>query len=270
MSTVITGKGQRPWLAPLAPTELKLACQPLSLDNPNGSSMYPIQGAPEAACIATQLLVRGWVKVLRLMMSNLNHPLSTCSSANCQDCPLKSRLHCHFAGKDLAQFLVIALPPFIAGGVGVARIHLWLLLPWIGLTISYFGLVEIRVMCSHCPHYAEPETKSLQCWANYGSPKLWQYRPGPMTLEETIVFFAGLVLIAGYPLAFLVFSAQWLLLALFAVLVILMGTGMRFMMCSQCINFACPFNCVDSSTRTLFFARNPQIAEAWKDIETST
>jgi hypothetical protein len=194
-----------------------------------------------------------------------SHPLPTCSSADCQDCPLQSRLHCHFTGRDLLRFLAIALPPFIAGGIGIARLHLWLLLPWIGLAISYFGLVEIRVMCSHCPHYAEPGTKSLQCWANYGSPKLWKYRPGPMTRAETVVFFAGLVLVAGYPLVLLTYSQQWLLLALFAALVIVMGTVMGRLMCSWCMNFACPLNCVDPSTRALFFNWNPQIAEAWKD-----
>jgi hypothetical protein len=48
-----------------------------------------------------------------------------------------------------------------------------------------FGLLEIRVMCSHCPHYAEAG-RLLKCWANYGSPKLWAYRPGPMCRMETL------------------------------------------------------------------------------------
>jgi hypothetical protein len=43
----------------------------------------------------------------------------------------------------------------------------WMLIPWLILIIGYFGFVEIRVMRSHCPHYAE-EGGSLKCWANYG------------------------------------------------------------------------------------------------------
>ena len=35
---------------------------------------------------------------------------------------------------------------------------------------------------------AETGTKTLKCWANYGSPKLWKYRPGPMSLAEKTVF----------------------------------------------------------------------------------
>ncbi|MBN2118757.1 MAG: hypothetical protein JW730_19465 [Anaerolineales bacterium] len=190
-------------------------------------------------------------------------PLSTCSSTDCQDCPVRDHLQCHFCGKDLVQFLFIALPPFIVGGMGIVHLNGWYLVPWFVLCLSYFGFVEIRVMCSHCPHYAEPGTKSLQCWANYGSPKLWKYRPGPMSAGEKRVFFVGLVLIAGYPLAFLVLGMQWLLLALFLVLVVVMGAAMHTLMCKHCMNFACPLNNVDQKIRADFFKRNPVVARAW-------
>jgi hypothetical protein len=192
-------------------------------------------------------------------------PLSTCSSADCAGCPLQSRLQCHFSSRELLRFFGIAFPPFILGGIGITRIDPWLLLPWIGLAISYFGFVEIRVMCSHCPHYAEPGTRSLQCWANYGSPKLWKYRPGPMSVGEKTVFFTGLVLIAGYPLAFLVVGEQWLLLIMFVVMVAVMAIAMRALMCTRCMNFACPLNRVEQSIRSAFFSRNPVVFQAWKE-----
>lgn len=192
-------------------------------------------------------------------------PLSTCSSADCEGCPLQSRLQCHFSGRELLRFLAMAFPPFILGGIGIARVNAWLLLPWIGMAIGYFGFVEIRVMCSHCPHYAEPGTRSLQCWANYGSPKVWKYRPGPMTQVEKVIFFTGLGLIVGYPLAFLLASSQWLLLALFCVAVSGMAALMGRSMCARCMNFACPFNSVDREVREAFFARNPVVARAWLD-----
>jgi hypothetical protein len=141
------------------------------------------------------------------------------------------------------------------------------LIPWVLLSLSYFGLVEIRVMCSHCPHYAEPGTKSLQCWANYGSPKLWKYRPGPMTSGERIVFFTGLVMIAAYPLPFLVVGMQWLLMTLFAVSVAGMAIIMGRLMCSRCMNFTCPLNGVGRAEREAFFARNPVIAQAWQESQ---
>jgi hypothetical protein len=192
-------------------------------------------------------------------------PLSTCSSMDCDGCPVQSRLQCHFGGRELLRFFLIALPPFLLGGIGIARVNAWLLLPWMGMALGYFGLVEIRVMCSHCPHYAEPGAKTLQCWANYGSPKLWKYHAGPMSAGEKIVFFSGLVLIAGYPLVLLIAGSQWLLLALFVAVVVVMAAGMRSRMCRRCMNFACPFNQVAPSIRTAFFARNPIVAQAWKD-----
>jgi hypothetical protein len=191
-------------------------------------------------------------------------PISTCASENCQGCPVHESLQCHFGGRDLARFLLVALPPFLLGGMGIARVSAWLILPWAALCVGYFGLVEIRVMCSHCPHYAEPVTRSLQCWANYGSPKIWKYRPGPMSRAETSVFFGGLFLIAAYPLAFLLAGAQWILLALYAAGVAAMGTLMTRRMCSRCMNFACPLNRVGRPIREAFFARNPAVAQAWQ------
>ena len=192
-----------------------------------------------------------------------NKPLSTCSADNCRGCPVRSSLVCHFGGRDLARFFLFALPPFILGGAGIARINGWLLIPWISVCLGYFLLVEIRVMCSHCPHYAEPDTRTLQCWANYGAPKFWSYRPGPMSRTETVVFYSGLLPIAGYPAIFLVAGSQWLLLALFAASTAGLGALMTLTMCSHCMNFACPLNRVDKQTRDLFFARNPVVARAW-------
>jgi hypothetical protein len=75
----------------------------------------------------------------------------------------------------------------------------WLLIPWLTMIIGYFGFIEIRVMCSHCPHYAESDS-SLKCWANYGSPKIWKYRPEPMSFIEKAIFLGGFAIIWGYPL----------------------------------------------------------------------
>lgn len=201
---------------------------------------------------------------MKALFLDPHRPLATCSSAGCQGCPLQERLECHFRGWHLARFLLLALPAFLLGGIGIARWQGWLLAPWIAVALAYFGLIEIRALCSHCPHYAEPGPRSLRCWANYGSPKLWRYRPGPLDAGERIVFFAGLALIAGYPLAVLVASRQWFLLASFALAVTLMGALMSRWMCSRCMNLACPFNRVDPQTRLAFLSRNPVVLRAWQ------
>ncbi len=199
---------------------------------------------------------------------SLDHekPLETCESESCDDCAIHDRVHCHFSLKDWLYFLLISFPSFILGSVGIYHLNGWLMIPWIVIIITFFGFIEIRVMCSHCPHYAEPFT-SLKCRANYGSPKLWKYRPGPMTAGEKAIFFIGFVVVWGYPAPILFFGEQFLLLLLYFAVTIGFFIILIVFMCSQCMNFACPLNRVDKKTRGQFFDKNPAVAEAWKKHE---
>lgn len=197
------------------------------------------------------------------MFLDFNKPIKTCTQAACEGCPLLDSLHCHFKGKDLAKFFAAFFPSFIIGGIGVYRFGIWFFVLWIVFILSYFGFIEIRVMCSHCPHYAETGS-SLKCWANYGSPKLWRYRPGPMSGMEKVIFLAGLILVFGYPLTLFLVISKWLLAMLYGVAVVGAYIFMRKSMCSQCMNFACPLNLVDEDRKKSFFKRNPSIAAAWE------
>jgi hypothetical protein len=196
------------------------------------------------------------------MFLDPRRPLTTCTAETCDGCPVSKEVHCHFHGRDLAAFLFAFLPSFFVGGTGIYRVSPWWLIPWAAMVFGYFGFVEIRVMCSHCPHYAEPG-KSLQCWANYGSPRLWKYRPGPMTTAEKITFESGLLLIFGYPLVFLLVGLQWILLVVFSLTAASFYVTLRHSYCSQCMNFACPLNNVGTQVRAEFFSRNPAVAKAW-------
>jgi hypothetical protein len=192
-----------------------------------------------------------------------NKPIITCASASCEGCEVGQKLHCHFRARDLARFLLNALSPFLLATAGIVRVSGWWLAPWLIAALGYFGFLEIRVMCSHCPHYAE-QGASLKCWANYGSPKLWKYRPGPMSRMETFWFFSGFVVILVYPLVFLLIGAQWFLLAMYVLTAAGAAVTLLTSFCSQCMNFACPLNRVDGTTRWAFFERNPTIAQAWE------
>ena len=192
-----------------------------------------------------------------------NKPIATCAAETCNSCKVGSALHCHFTLRDLIYFLVIVSPSFLLGGAGIYHVSGWMLIPWLILIIAYFGFVEIRVMCSHCPHYAE-EGSSLKCWANYGSPKIWKYRPGPMTMLEKVVFFAGLAVVWGYPLIFLIAKFQVFLLIVYLLTVAGFFVTLRTFLCSQCMNFACPLNTVENEVRSGFFERNPEVAKAWR------
>jgi len=198
--------------------------------------------------------------------SDPNQPLATCVSGDCDDCPVRKAVHCHFVPRDLLLFLLIALPSLAVGGAGVYLCDAWFLGPWFAMMLGFFGLVEIRVLCTHCPHYAEPGT-TLRCWANHGSPKLWRYRPGRMSILEKFVFGAGLAAIWGYPVVFLLAGVKWPLLAVYGALTGSFFLMLRTFFCARCINFACPLNTVKEDVRKGFFQQNPTVGESWGEFQ---
>ena len=139
---------------------------------------------------------------------------------------------------------------------------LFSLIIWIAIVVGFFGFIEIRVMCSHCPHYAEKDSV-LRCWANHGIPKLWKYRPGPMSIIENVVFIGGLIAVWGYPLACLMFTRLWIYLGIYIFLTAGFFVTLKILFCSKCMNFACPLNGVEDSVRILFFKCNPSVGDAW-------
>ena len=197
------------------------------------------------------------------LFSDPSQPIATCVSETCDRCPVAKVLHCHFTLRDLTHFLLAVLPSFLVGGAGIFHLGGWWLIPWIFIMLVFFGFIEIRVLCTHCPHYAEPG-KSLRCWANYGSPKLWQYRPGPMAFWEKLVFVTGLLLVWGYPVCFLIHDFQPFLLLVYLVTTAGFFITLSACFCSRCMNFACPLNRVEDENRKRFWEKNPGIARAWK------
>ena len=189
-------------------------------------------------------------------------PIATCEATDCTGCSIADSVHCHFCPADLVRFLLISIPAFLVGGAAVLSVGLAPLFIWVSIIVGFFGFAEIRVMCSHCPHYAEDGT-TLGCWANHGSPKLWKYRPGPMSTTEYVVFFGGFVIVWGYPLAFFLVGGLWFLLGLYLLLTIGSFVVLKIVFCSKCINFACPLNGVPDEARILFFERNPSVGRAW-------
>jgi len=158
------------------------------------------------------------------------------------------------------MFLAFALPAFIGvilSGYG------WYLLGWVAFWLVFFEFWEIRILCSHCPYYAE-RGATLHCIANYGSLKLWNYRPEPMSTFEKVQLWIGFSILGGYPFPFMILGGQYL----WAV-VALWGSAMFFWTlrrytCSQCVNFSCPLNCVSKEIVDAYLERNPVMREAWE------
>jgi len=204
-------------------------------------------------------------------MSNMfldpKQPLHTCKEEKCDGCHVSKTLFCHFTGKRLVWFMGMFMPLFLFAGYGMFTFSVWVFAAWLAFTFSFFGLIEIRVMCSHCPHYAEPELNSLKCWANYGSPKIWKYRPGPMSLMESIIFFAGFIIILAPPAIVLGLQERFWLMGIYLGALILVFSLLHIFYCRHCINFACPLNAVKKKDREEFFEKNPGVKDAWETID---
>jgi hypothetical protein len=142
-------------------------------------------------------------------------------------------------------------------GIFIYIINAWFFIPWFLSIGLYFGFIEIRVMCSHCPHYAEPSLKVLHCWANYGSPKLWKCHPGPMSLLEKLLFLVGLFWILLLPLPLLIMNQMYVYSAGYVVVLIIWKVFLRVFYCSRCINLACPYNVVKKDVKKDFLEKNP-------------
>ena len=199
-----------------------------------------------------------------MLFLDQNKPLSTCDAENCDKCPVRDKLHCHFTARDLIHFLTVILPGILLGGAGIYNVGIWHLILWLIIIFAFFGFVEIRILCAHCPHYAETG-KTLKCWANYGSPKLWKYHPGPMSKWDKIQFILGALIWTGYPFPFLLLGGEYLLSVITATALISGVYILRQLVCSRCIHFSCPMNAVPRLLVDAYLQQNPRIREAWKE-----
>ena len=201
---------------------------------------------------------------LKRWFQDPDRPIASCTLPSCSECSLATRINCHFNFVQLARFYLIILPLFGLGGYLLYSFTPAALWGWIGYMVLYFGLIEIRVMCSHCPHYGETSGRTLTCWANYGAPKLWRYRPGPMSLWEKGIFLGGLATVFLVPAIAGAITENYLLMTLYTVLVILWKWLLKRNYCTQCFNFACPLNRTDITLRKQFLSQNPSLQSAWE------
>jgi len=221
-------------------------------------------------------------------MSNKN-PYNICTwseESACIDCGLQGKLNCKLNPGDFTFFILNQVPSLVMALFGLVLIGLvvgawWPLIAWAIVCIALWGGgVETRLLCSHCPYWAE-DSKTLHCWALTGSPKLWRYRPEPMNkLEKTVLFllFSFVlvfpVLAEAYGIWFV--SANYAEFGLYALLGIIgitlatILTTFQFLyilvhdFCSKCVNFSCPLNHVPKSMVDEYLERNPVMREAWQ------
>ncbi len=198
-------------------------------------------------------------------MKNLQDICTWKDTLECKDCSINGELICHFHKKYLISFvgffLVFAVTAFI--GVILAG-YGWYLLGWIGFWLFFFEVWEIRILCSHCPYYAE-EGRTLHCIANYSSLKLWKYHPEPMNIAEKIQLLIGFAILVGYPLIFMALDSQFIFLIVSIIEIFIFFGFLIIKRCGHCVNFSCPFNRVKKECVDTFLKKNPVMRKSWED-----
>jgi len=137
------------------------------------------------------------------------------------------------------------------------------LVGWLVFWIIFFFVWEARVLCSHCPYWAE-EGRILHCHANYGVIKIWKYRPEPMSKSERTQFLIGAAVFIAYPLAFLLLAGEYLLSVVALSAAISFGYSLRRNACCRCVNLSCPLNIVPKGIADVYIRRNPVMRSAWE------
>ena len=221
-------------------------------------------------------------------MSNKNpHDICTWNEeSGCVGCGLQGKLGCRLDTREFTFFVLNQIPSLVMSFFGLALIGLltgawWPMIAFAVVCIALWGLgIETRVLCSHCPYWAE-DSKTLHCWALTGSPKIWRYRPEPMSkLEKTtlVLFFLFLllfpVLIEAYGIWLMSVTypefGLYALLGMIGVTIATIMVGLQFLyvlmyhFCSKCVNFSCPLNRVHKSMVDEYLERNPVMREAWQ------
>ncbi|HUW13688.1 MAG TPA: hypothetical protein VM537_28450 [Anaerolineae bacterium] len=192
-------------------------------------------------------------------------PCTWQSVSECQDCSVGGSLMCRFDTKDLLGFLMNCLPFFVTTIAGTLRAgYGWYLLLWLGFALFFFFVWEARVLCSHCPYWAE-EGRILHCHANHGVFKIWPYRPGPTSRSEQVQFIAGALLLLGFPFVFLLLGKEYLLAGIGLVALASGIYGVRRTACNRCLNFSCPMNVVPKPVVDGYLRRNPEMRAAWEE-----
>ena len=159
------------------------------------------------------------------------------------------------------MFFVPAIAGMFIGGNGLG------LIGYFAYWIVFFGLWENRVLCSHCPFYAEQGGQGhvLHCYANYGLYKLWPYDPRPMSSSHKVQFLIALGVFVGYPLPFLITSVQYFYLSITLIGIVAWLTILKLRICPKCLNFSCPFNSVPKNVVDDFLKHNPVMRKAWEE-----
>jgi hypothetical protein len=196
----------------------------------------------------------------------------------------KSRIYCgvvsRYTSSDARWFATLGFAPMVVGLIGMFGSSIsyfgWsfdigaffgfgsfvlgegvlMFLVYSALSMLFFaGGIEWYVLCRHCPCYEHSGREHgnegrFYCLANWGSPKIFKYKPGRISRLGQAAFLIGSGFFVLFPVAYLFDRWEFVLIQL-VVAVSFMAT-LRHWGCSQCPNFGCVLNTVNHENRQAF------------------
>lgn len=121
--------------------------------------------------------------------------------------------------------------------------------------LFFAGGIEWYVLCRHCPCYgysgkAHGTEGRFYCLANWGSPKLFKYKPGRISRGEQLVFLIWSSLFYALPILYLVDRLELVIVQIIVMAAFFLT--LRHWCCSICPNFGCILNCVPAENKFEF------------------
>lgn len=121
--------------------------------------------------------------------------------------------------------------------------------------IFFAGGIEWYVLCRHCPCYEysgnEHGNKDrFYCLANWGSPKIFKYKPGHISRGAQAVFLIWAWLYAALPILYFWNRLEWVIAQI--VIIGVLFITLRHYGCTSCPNFGCILNLVPQENREKF------------------
>jgi len=195
-------------------------------------------------------------------------------STHCEGVTVRYTVH------DMRWFAVLGFAPFIVGASGmvVSSVSYFGITYDIGAALGFgsfvltesmimvavfflFGMlffaggIEWYVLCRHCPCYeysgkVHGTEGRFYCLGNWGSPKLFKYKPGRISRGGQLVFLTWSLLFYALPILYLVDRLELVFVQI--VVIAAFFLTLRHWCCSTCPNFGCILNCVPGENKSGF------------------
>jgi len=208
------------------------------------------------------------------MAKNVNEICIWKDKVLCNDYKIKGKLQCHTQIRYTILFMVGWFSYIIPAIWGVVNIYLggildfqftiYYIIGWIGYYLVFFLVWEQRILCRHCPYYAELRSKVLKCYANGGLPKVVKFSPKPMSKSEKIQFIVALLIFLLILLPILLLGYQVYPLIGYGVGSIFWIISLQLVVCPKCVNLSCPLNRVSKEVKKIFIEKNQILKKEWE------